>query len=75
MIKMEKELKNKFMLVTYIFILGLLLINYQWLGNVFNTVYNVLSPFIIGAIIAFILNVIINILEQGVLKKVKKVII
>lgn len=69
---MEKELKNKFMLVTYIFILGLLLINYQWLGNVLNTVYNVLSPFIIGAIIAFILNVIINILEQGVLKKVKK---
>ena len=58
---MEKELKNKFMLVTYIFILGLLLINYQWLGNVLNTITNVLSPFITGAIIAFVLNVIINI--------------
>lgn len=69
---MEKELKNKFMLVTYIFILGLLLINYQWLGNVLNTITNVLSPFITGAIIAFVLNVIINILEKGILKKVKK---
>lgn len=69
---MEKEMKNKFLLVTYIFILGLLLINYQWLGNVFGTITSVLSPFLIGSVIAFILNVIINMLEKGILKKVKK---
>ncbi len=68
---MEKDLKNKFLLVTYVFILGLLLINYKWLGTMATTLANVLSPFIIGAIIAFILNVIVNMLEKGVLKKVK----
>ena len=69
---MDKDMKNKFLLVTYIFILGLLLINYEWLGNIFGTITNVLSPFLTGAVIAFILNVIINMLEKGVLKKVKK---
>lgn len=69
---MEKELKNKFILVTYVFILGLLLINYEWLGSLFTTLVNVLSPFIIGIVIAFILNVIINMLENGILKKLKK---
>lgn len=68
---MEKELKNKFLLVTYIFLLGLLLINYEWLGSLFTTLVNVLSPFIIGVVIAFILNVIINMLENGILKKLK----
>ena len=69
---MDIDMKNKFLLVTYIFILGLLLINYEWLGNIFGTITNVLSPFLTGAVIAFILNVIINMLEKGILKKVKK---
>lgn len=69
---MEKEMKNRFLLVTYVFILGLLLINYKWLGTLLGTVTNMLSPFITGAIIAFILNVIVNMLENGALKKVKK---
>ena len=69
---MEKELKNKVLLVTYIFILALLLINYKWLGSTLETILSVLSPFIIGGIIAFILNVIINMLEKGIFKKVKK---
>lgn len=69
---MEKDMKNKFLLVTYIFVLGLLLINYQWLTSLFGAITSVLSPFLTGVIIAFILNVIINMLEDGVLKKVKK---
>ncbi len=68
---MEKELKNKFLLVSYVFVLGLLLINYEWLGTMATTLVNVLSPFIIGAIIAFILNVIVNMLEKGIFKKIK----
>lgn len=68
---MEKELKNKFLLVTYVFILALLLLNYQWLSSLASTAANVLSPFIIGVIIAFILNVVINMLENGILKKMK----
>ena len=69
---MEREMKSKFLLVTYIFVLGLLLINYKWLGGLFSTVFNVLSPFLIGAGIAFILNVIINMLEGKLLKGLKK---
>lgn len=69
---MEKEMKSKFLLVTYIFILGLLLINYKWLGSLVSTAFNVLSPFFIGAGIAFILNVIINMLEGKLLKGLKK---
>lgn len=69
---MEKEMKSKFMLVTYVFVLGLLLINYKWLGTMFGTVMNVLSPFFIGTVIAFILNVIVNMLEKGIFKKLNK---
>lgn len=68
---MEKEMKNKYLLLTYAFFLGLLLINYQWLSGLFSTIANVLSPFITGIIIAFVLNVIVNILEKGLFRKVK----
>ncbi len=70
---MEKEMKNKFMLITYIFVLCLILliIYNNWLGNIFGFIGNVLSPFVIGAFIAFILNVIVNMLEKGIFKKLK----
>lgn len=66
---MEKELKNKFLLITYIFVLGLLLINYEWLVGLGSKVVSVASPFLIGAGVAFILNVIVNMLEGKLLKK------
>lgn len=69
---MNKEMKNKLLLVTYAIVLFVLLLNYQWIINFFGTIGNVMMPFIIGAVIAFILNVIVNMLESGVLKKVKK---
>ena len=69
----EKELKDKLFLVTYGVILFVLLMNYKWLFSLFNVVTKILSPFIIGIMCAMILNVLVNFLEQGLLKKVKKI--
>lgn len=69
---MEKEMKNKFMLLTYGIILFVLLINYQWLINAGKFLLDLFSPFIVGAIIALILNVLVNGFEDKILKKMNK---
>lgn len=69
---MNKDLKNKLLLITYSVVLFMLMLNYQWLGSVLGAFGNVMMPFFIGGVIAFILNVIINMLEDGILKKLKK---
>lgn len=69
---MNKEMKNKLLLVTYAIVLFVILLNYQWIISFLGTIGNVMMPFIIGAVIAFILNVIVNMLENSALKKVKK---
>ncbi len=69
---MNKEMKNKLLLVTYAIVLFVVLLNYQWIISFLGTIGNVMMPFIIGAVIAFILNVIVNMLENSALKKVKK---
>jgi len=68
----NKDLKNKLLLITYSVVLFMLMLNYQWLGSVLGAFGNVMMPFFIGGVIAFILNVIINMLEDGILKKLKK---
>lgn len=65
------ELKNKLILVTYGVLLFVFLINYQWFTNIFGFIGRVFMPFIIGVIIAFILNVLVNIIEKKWLKKFK----
>jgi len=70
--RMEKELKNKFMLLTYGIILFVFLINYEWLINIGKFLLDLFSPFIIGAIIALILNVLVNSFEDKILKKMNK---
>ncbi len=68
----KKEFKSKLLLITYGVILFVFLMNYQWVGNILGMIGKVLLPFIIGSIIAFILNVLVNMIENGLLKKVKK---
>ena len=70
--RMEKDLRNKFMLLTYGIVLFVFLINYKWIVNIFTFLLELFSPFIIGAIIALILNVIVNGLENSILKKMNK---
>jgi len=68
----KKEFKDKIILLTYGIILFVLLMNYNWIGNFFGYVGKVLSPFIIGFIMAFMLNVLVKMLEKGPLNKLKK---
>ena len=68
---MSKDMKNKVFLVTYTFLLGLILINYKWVADALCTLWSVLSPFVIGCVIAFILNVIVNMLEGKLFRKLK----
>lgn len=60
------------LLITYGVVLFVLLMNYKWIINIFNFLGNLISPFIIGAIISFVLNVLVKTLEDGILKKIKK---
>ena len=69
---MNKSFKEKLLLITYGVVLFVLLMNYQWIINLFGFVGKLIMPFIIGAIIAFVLNVLVKSLEDGILKKSKK---
>lgn len=68
----KKEFKDKMLLITYAIILFVCLINYKWVGSAISFLANIFYPFIIGIIIAFILNVIVNMLEKYALKHIKK---
>ena len=69
---MAKELKEKFFLVTYGIILFVLLMNYEWIFVIIEKSFKILTPFIIGIFIAYVLNIIVVMLEKGLLKNVKK---
>lgn len=68
----KKDFKDKILLITYGVLLFVFLMNYNWIGNILMYLGNILLPFIIGAIIAFILNVIVKMLEDSILKKTGK---
>ena len=66
---MEKEMKNRILLITYGVVLFLFIYNYQWLVNIVKFLFNLFSPFIVGGVIALILNVLVKALENNILKK------
>jgi predicted PurR-regulated permease PerM len=68
----NKELKDKIFLITYGIILFILLTNYKIVLDVISKLFSVCYPFFIGMIIAYILNIIVNMLENKPLKKLKK---
>lgn len=68
----KKEFKNKILLITYGVLLFVFLMNYEWIGNIIAMIGRILLPFIIGAIIAFMLNVLVNMIEESLLKKLNK---
>jgi hypothetical protein len=63
----KDEFKDKIFLVTYGIILFVLLMNYQWVFDLFGVVVKVLLPFIVGLVIAFILNVLMKMIEEKML--------
>ena len=68
----NKSFKEKLLLITYAILLFVFLINYKWIGNIIKYMWNVLTPLIYGGIFAFILNVLVNSLENNLLFKIKK---
>lgn len=68
---MDKEFKNRLLLITYGVLLFLFVSNYKWLVNIFGFIVQLFSPFLIGGIIALLLNVLVTSLEDGLLKKMK----
>ena len=62
---MDKDFKNKLLLITYGVVLYVLLSNYKWIINLSNTIINLIYPFIIGLFIAAILNIIMDSFEKS----------
>lgn len=69
---MNKELKDKVFLITYGILLFLIALNYNFFFNILGKILKVSTPFLIGLVIAYILNILVNTLEKRLLKKLKK---
>ena len=69
---MNKEFKDKILLITYGVLLFILLTNYKVIIEFIGKIFSVSYPFFIGLIIAYVLNIIVNMLENKPLKKLKK---
>lgn len=68
----SKDFKDKLILITYAVLLFVFLMNYHWISNIFGFLMKILWPFIIGFIIAFMLNVLVKMLENSILKRLKR---
>ncbi len=76
---MNKFFKNNYNLRRSLYTLAVIIISILFyrvtenmhVGNIFGTVINTLSPFIIGVVVAYILNCITNYIERRILVKFK----
>jgi len=68
----KKIFKDRLLLITYAILLFVFLLNYTWIISIFKYLIHILTPFIYGGIIAFILNVLVNSLEKSIFAKMKK---
>ena len=66
-----KSRKDIILIITYVALVIFALVNFEKIFVFFGNVINVFSPFIIGVIFAFILNVINNFYEKKLFGKVK----
>ncbi len=68
----NKDFKNMILLVTYGILLFVFIMKYEWIVKILKFIWNLLLPFVIGCIIAFVLNIIVNSLEEKLLSKMKR---
>lgn len=68
----DKKVCEKILLITYGIVLFVLLINYNWLFKFLNVLCKAITPFILGFVIAFVLNVLVKGIEQKFLKRMNK---
>lgn len=67
-----KTRKDILFIISYIAIIIFALVNFDKIITAFNYVLNILSPFIIGALLAFVLNVLIKFIETKIFGKIKE---
>lgn len=68
----DKKVREKILLITYGIVLFVLLINYNWLFKFLNVLCKAIAPFILGFVIAFVLNVLVKGIEHKFLKRMNK---
>ena len=63
--------KDIILIITYIGIVIFALVNFEKIFGVFGNVINIFSPFILGVILSFVLNVLNNFIERKVFGNIK----
>lgn len=63
--------KNIVFIITYIAIIIFALVNFEKILSILGYIINVLSPFLFGIILAFVLNVLVNFIEKKIFGKIK----
>ena len=66
-----KSRKDIILLITYIAIIIFALVNFEKIFSIFGYIINIFSPFILGVLFAFVLNVINNFFERKIFGKIK----
>lgn len=68
----DEKTKNYFLLITYAIVLAYIFLNLDTVGSVIGTIFGYLSPFIIGACMAFVINLPMKAYEEKLLSKFMK---
>lgn len=67
----EKSRKDIILIITYIALVIFALVNFDKIISILSYIVNIFSPFLLGIIFAFILNVLNNFIERKVFGKIK----
>ena len=67
----NKSRKDIILIITYIGIVIFTLVNFEKIIEVLVSIINIMSPFLIGIVLAFILNVLNNFFEKKIFGKIK----
>ena len=67
----DKSRKDIILIITYIGVIIFALVNFEKIIDVLGHVISIFSPFILGVIFAFMLNVLVNFVERRMFGKVK----
>lgn len=68
----SKMRKNIILIISYIALVIFILVNFDKMLNIIGKIIYILSPFLLGIIFAFVLNVLVNFIEKKIFGKVKK---
>lgn len=68
----DLALKKKLLIITYAFLLLFLVLKFDFVRGIFSNVMDILSPFFLGIVLAFVLNMPMCFFERHLSKKIKK---